>query len=224
LIFNKMIAIGDWITMHKYGADGTVMEINLTTVKVQNFDKTIITIPTYSLISNSFQNWRGMSDSGGRRIKRGVYIDMDSIKFCSDEMLEKFKKVNVLTEYIIRKEEEINEYNIAEDIDPSVMVNGRRQTNLGVFRAYLKAYLRRRADINNEMTFLVRHLEPTEKGIPIQIYVFTTTTDWEEYEDIQADIFDHVLAVIPEFDLMIFQYPSNGDIFKLISEKANHIN
>jgi len=224
LIFNKMIAIGDWITMHKYGADGTVLEINLTTVKVQNFDKTIITIPTYSLISDSFQNWRGMSDSGGRRIKRGVYIDMDSVKFCSDEMLEKFKKINVLTEYIIRKEEEINEYNIAEDIDPSVMVNGRRQTNLGVFRAYLKAYLRRRADINSEMTFLVRHLEPTEKGIPIQIYVFTTTTDWAEYEDIQADIFDHIIAVIPEFDLMIFQYPSNGDIFKLISEKTNYIN
>ena len=146
------------------------------------------------------------------------------VKFCTEEMIEKYKKITVLKEYILRKEKEIDEYNVAEDIDPSVMVNGRRQTNLGVFRAYLKAYLRRRADINNKMTFLVRHLEPTEKGIPIQIYVFATTVDWAEYEDIQADIFDHILAVIPEFDLMIFQYPSNGDILKLISEKANHIN
>jgi|AntAceMinimDraft_14_1070370.scaffolds.fasta_scaffold00473_17 miniconductance mechanosensitive channel len=221
LIFNKMIAIGDWITMSKYGADGTVLEINLTTVKVQNFDKTIITIPTYSLISDSFQNWRGMSESGGRRIKRGVYIDMDSVKFCTDEMLEKFKKIELIKEYLIRKEKEIEEYNSSEKIDSSMLVNGRRQTNLGIFRAYLKAYLKKRADINNDMTFLVRHLEPTEKGIPIQIYVFTTTTDWGEYEDIQADVFDHILAIIPEFELMIFQYPSNGDIFKLMSEKVN---
>jgi miniconductance mechanosensitive channel len=221
LIFNKMIAIGDWITMSKYGADGTVLEINLTTVKVQNFDKTIITIPTYSLISDSFQNWRGMSESGGRRIKRGVYIDMDSVKFCTDEMLEKFKKIELIREYLLRKEKEIAEYNSTEKIDSSTWVNGRRQTNLGIFRAYLKAYLKKRADINNDMTFLVRHLEPTEKGIPIQIYVFTTTTDWGEYEDIQADVFDHILAIIPEFELMIFQYPSNGDIFKLMSEKVN---
>ncbi|MBC8320212.1 MAG: mechanosensitive ion channel [Bacteroidetes bacterium] len=219
LIFNKMIAIGDWITMPKYGADGNVLEINLTTVKVQNFDKTIITIPTYSLISDSFQNWRGMSESGGRRIKRAINIDMDSIKFCDKEMLKKFEKIKIIKEYINRKEKEIAEYNAAEEIDPSILVNGRRQTNLGVFRAYLKAYLMKRTDINNDMTFLVRHLDPTEKGIPVQIYVFTTTTDWGQYEDIQADIFDHILAVIPEFELRVFQFPSNAEIFKLISGK-----
>ncbi len=209
LIFNRMIAIGDWITMPKYGADGTVLEINLTTVKVQNFDKTIITIPTYSLISDSFQNWRGMEDSGGRRIKRSVNIDMKSVKFCSPEMLEKFKKINVLAKYIINKEEDIDKFNEASGVDVSVLVNGRRQTNLGVFRAYLKAYLHERSDIHNDMTFLVRQLEPTEKGIPIQLYVFTTTIEWAAYEDIQSDIFDHILAVIPEFDLKVFQYPTD---------------
>lgn len=223
LIFNKMIAIGDWISMPKYGADGTVMEINLTTVKVQNFDKTIVTLPTYSLISDSFQNWRGMEDSGGRRIKRAINIDMDSVKFCNGEMLEKYKKIDVLKEYIHRTEKEIDTYNAEEEIDPSVKVNGRKQTNLGVFRAYLKAYLWKRSDINNDMTFLVRHLQPTEKGIPIQIYVFATTTDWAKYEDIQADIFDHVLAVIPEFDLRVFQFPSNADVLKLMSEKTKDI-
>lgn len=223
LIFNKMIAIGDWITMSKYGADGTVLEINLTNVKVQNFDKTIITIPTYSLISDSFQNWRGMEDSGGRRIKRSVNIDMHSVKFCSEEMLEKFNKIDVLKDYVSRKEIEIEEYNVIEGVDPTVVVNGRRQTNLGVFRAYLKAYLRKRADINDEMTFLVRHLQPTEKGIPIQIYVFATTTDWAKYEDIQADIFDHMLAVIPEFELRVFQFPSNADIYKLMGESAKDL-
>ena len=221
LIFNKMIAIGDWITMPKYGADGTVMEINLTTVKIQNFDKTIVTLPTYSLISDSFQNWRGMEDSGGRRIKRAINIDMDSVKFCTLEMLEKYKKIDVLKEYIIRTEKDMEVCNAKEGIDPSVMVNGRRQTNLGVFRAYLKAYLRNRADIHNNMTFLVRHLQPTEKGIPIQIYVFATTIDWAEYEGIQADIFDHVLAVITEFELRVFQFPSNFDSFKLMSENNN---
>jgi len=175
LIFNKMIAIGDWITMPKYGADGTVMELNLTTVKVQNFDKTIITLPTYSLISDSFQNWRGMEDSGGRRIKRSINLDMNSVKFCDEAMLDKFSRIDVLKTYINSTENAISEYNKANKIDPDVMVNGRRQTNIGVFREYLKAYLKSRSDIHNDMTFLVRHLEPTEKGIPIQIYVFTTT-------------------------------------------------
>lgn len=209
LIFNKMIAIGDWISMPKYGADGTVMEINLTTVKVQNFDKTIITIPTYSLISDSFQNWRGMEESGGRRIKRAINIDMKSVKFCTDEMLEKYKKINVLANYIITKEEDIQKFNTTENLDTTIPVNGRRQTNIGVLRAYLKAYLHKRTDIHDDMTFLVRQLAPSEKGIPIQIYVFTTTISWAEYEDIQADIFDHILAVIPEFDLNIYQFPTD---------------
>ncbi len=224
LIFNKMIAIGDWITMPKYGADGTVLEINLTTVKVQNFDKTIITLPTYSLISDSFQNWRGMSDSGGRRIKRAINIDMGSIRFCDDEMLDKFSHINAISGYIDRKENEIEKYNAENNIDPSAVVNGRRQTNIGVFREYLKAYLRRREDINNDMTFLVRQLDPTDKGIPIQIYVFTNTVEWAKYEDIQSDIFDHILAVVPEFGLKIFQFPSGEDIQGMLSTDTTIIN
>ncbi len=220
LIFNKMIAIGDWITMPKYGADGTVLEINLTTVKVQNFDKTIITLPTYSLISDSFQNWRGMEDSGGRRIKRAINIDMDSVRFCDNDMLDSFGKIEVLKTYIASKEAEISAFNEKKKIDPTVVVNGRRQTNLGVFRQYLKSYLREREDIHNDMTFLVRQLDPTEKGIPIQVYVFATTIEWAKYEDIQADVFDHILAVIPEFGLKVFQFPSNGIMSGMLSENS----
>jgi miniconductance mechanosensitive channel len=216
LVFNKMIKIGDWITVPNFGADGTVLEITLTTVKIQNFDKTIVTVPTYSLISGSFQNWRGMEESGGRRIKRSVYIDMDSVAFVDDKMLEKFMKIKVLRPYLEQKQKEIEEYNKNMGIDPSVKVNGRRQTNLGVFRAYLKAYLRNRPDIHQNMTFLVRQLQPAEKGIPIQIYVFTKTTEWVEYENIQADIFDHILSVIPEFGLRVYQFPKSGDIQSLL--------
>ncbi|NQU35322.1 MAG: mechanosensitive ion channel [Bacteroidetes bacterium] len=220
LIFNKMIAIGDWITMPKYGADGTVLEINLTTVKVQNFDKTIVTLPTYSLISDSFQNWRGMEESGGRRIKRSINIDMASVKFCDKQMLAKFREIDAITKYIKLKEEEIDNFNSENNINPAILVNGRRQTNIGVFREYLKAYLRRREDINKNMTFLVRQLQPSEKGIPIQIYVFATTIEWAKYEDIQADIFDHILAVIPEFGLRIFQFPTNGGISGFLSDNS----
>jgi len=220
LVFNKMVSIGDWISMPKFGADGTVTEISLTSVKIENFDKTIVTVPTYNLISDSFQNYRGMVDSGGRRIKRSVNIDMDTVKFCTQEMLDKFKSIEVIKHYIAKTESDIESYNTTEKIDLSIMVNGRRQTNLGVFRAYLKAYLRNRADVNNNMTFLVRHLQPTETGIPIQVYVFATTTEWGKYEDIQADIFDHILAVIPEFDLKVFQYPSSHDFLQLAANKA----
>ena len=164
LIFNKMIRIGDWISMPQYQADGTVLEITLTTVKVQNWDKTIVTIPTYSLISNSFQNWRGMEDSGGRRIKRAVYIDMDSVHFVSEEELVRFRKIKMLRPYLEKKEKEIEAYNKKFNMNPEVLVNGRRQTNLGIFRAYLKAYLTNREDIRNDMTFLVRHLPPSEIG------------------------------------------------------------
>jgi miniconductance mechanosensitive channel len=211
-----MLSIGDWITMSKFGADGIVLEINLTTVKVQNWDKTIVTIPTYSLISDSFQNWRGMEEAGGRRIKRAVYIDMDSIAFCTEEMLEKFKKIVVLKPYLEAKEKELKAYNKKFNTDPESVVNGRRQTNIGVFRAYLKAYLKNRQDIHNNMTFLVRQLPLSEKGLPIEIYVFTKTTDWAEYEDIQADIFDHILAVVPEFNLRVYEFPSNSGIKELI--------
>jgi len=209
LTFNKMVRIGDWISVPKFNADGIVLEITLTVVKVQNWDKTISMIPTYALVTNSFQNWRGMEDSGGRRIKRFISIDMDSVRFCTDEMLNHYKKIQLISSYLKKKEEEIELYNKTNNINPDVLVNGRRQTNLGVFRAYLKAYLNQRQDINSNMTFLVRHLQPTEKGLPIEIYVFTKTTAWAEYENIQADIFDHIMAVIPEFDLKIFQYPTN---------------
>lgn len=216
LIFNQMLSIGDWISMPKFGADGIVLEINLTTVKVQNWDKTIVTVPTYSLISDSFQNWRGMEESGGRRIKRSIYIDMDSISFCTKEMMEKFNKIVVLKPYLEQKEKELEEYNKKFNVDPSSIVNIRRQTNIGIFRAYLKAYLRNRSDIHNDMTFLVRQLQSQEKGLPIEIYVFTTTTKWAEYEDIQSDILDHILASVPQFGLKVYQYPSNSSVKELM--------
>jgi len=215
LIFNKMLSIGDWISMPKFGADGVVLEINLTTVKVQNWDKTIVTIPTYSLISDSFQNWRGMEESGGRRIKRFISIDMDSVTFCDEETLKKYEKIVVLRPYLKQKRKELDEYNKKYNTDPSSPVNGRRQTNLGVFRAYLKSYLKNRTDIHQDMTFLVRQLQPTDKGLPIEVYIFTKTIEWAEYERIQSDIFDHILAVIPEFDLRVYQSPSNAGINEL---------
>lgn len=211
LILNKMLAIGDWISMPKFGADGNVLEINLTTVKVQNWDKTIVTIPTYSLISDSFQNWRGMEESGGRRIKRSINIDMDSIRFCDDEMLEKFNKISILRPYLERKKEELIKYNKEFKTDPTSVVNGRRQTNIGVFRAYLEHYLKNRSDIHQDMTFLVRQLQPNEKGLPIEVYIFTKTIAWAAYESIQSDIFDHIIAAIPEFGLKVYQFPKSGD-------------
>jgi miniconductance mechanosensitive channel len=223
LTFNEMVHIGDWISVPQYNADGVVIEITLTVVKVQNWDKTISMIPTYALVSNSFQNWRGMEESGGRRIKRAVNIDMDSIQFCTDEMLAKFKKIHLLKDYIEQKEKEIEAYNKKNNIDPSVKVNGRRQTNIGVFRAYLKAYLQQRQDIHKNMTFLVRQLKPTEKGLPIEVYVFTKTTEWGNYEEIQADIFDHIFAVVPEFELKVYEYPSNSGILEFLEKKENLI-
>lgn len=211
LIFNKMVSIGDWISMPKFGADGTVLEINLTTVKIQNWDKTIVTIPTYSLISDSFQNWRGMEVSGGRRMKRHINIDMDSIKFCNQEMLKKFAQIDVLKEYINTTQKRVEDFNTKNNINPEILVNGRRQTNIGVFQEYLRQYLSNRNDINKNMTFMVRQLQPSEKGIPIEIYVFTKTTEWIEYEAIQASILDHVLAVVPEFGLKVYQFPKSGD-------------
>jgi len=218
LTFNSMVRIGDWISVPKFDADGVVLEITLTVVKVQNWDKTISMVPTYALVTNSFQNWRGMEESGGRRIKRSLNIDMDSVRFCTPEMLEEYGNIQILKPYLERKEKEIEQYNKKNNIDPSVFVNGRRQTNLGVFRAYLKAYLKKRVDINQNMTFLVRHLQPTEKGLPVEVYVFTKTTEWGDYENIQADIFDHILAAIPQFHLKVYQYPSNSGILELLGK------
>lgn len=212
---NDMLRPGDWITMSKYGADGTVIDVTLNAIKVRNFDNTIVTIPPYSLVSDSFQNWRGMSDSPGRRVKRSVNIAMESVKFCTPEMLDKFRKISILAEYIDQKERELQEYNKEHDIDSSILVNGRRQTNLGVFRAYLERYLSNHPQVSKELTAMVRHLQPTEKGIPIELYFFLSEKRWVFYESIQADIFDHILAVIPEFELIAFQNISGQDLRSL---------
>ncbi|MBU2650767.1 MAG: mechanosensitive ion channel family protein [Bacteroidetes bacterium] len=216
---NNMVRLGDWIEMPKYGADGTVIDISLTTVKVQNWDKTITTIPTYTLVTDSFRNWRGMEESGGRRIKRSINIDMTSIKFCTPEMLERFSQFQHVAEYVRKTEKDIQEYNKRYDVDNSVLVNGRRQTNIGVFRAYLRGYLSRNPKINQKMTFLVRQLQPTDKGLPIEIYVFSKVQEWAKYEDLQSDIFDHVLAVIPFFELKVFQDPTGSDFQHLTGDK-----
>ena len=208
---NNMVKPGDWIAMPSRKADGTVLEINLNTVKVQNWDKTISTIPTYALVSESFQNWKGMEESGGRRIKRYINIDVTSIRFCDTDMIEKFKKIHVLKDYIQKRQEEIEDYNTKNKIDPSVLVNGRRMTNVGTFRKYLEEYLKAHPMIHKDMTFLVRQLQPNEKGLPIEIYVFSKDQAWANYEAIQADIFDHIMAVIPEFELRIYQNPTGSD-------------
>jgi miniconductance mechanosensitive channel len=208
---NNMLAPGDWITMPKYAADGTVIDVALTTVKVQNWDKTISTIPTYALISDSFKNWRGMEESGGRRIKRSINIDMKSIRFCTPEMLKKYSRIQHVKDYVEQKEKEIEAFNQEHQIDNSLLVNGRRQTNIGVFRAYLRGYLHRHPSIHDGMTFLIRQLQPSEKGLPIEIYVFSKIQEWSRYEDLQSDIFDHILAVLPEFDLRVYQNPSGDD-------------
>ena len=205
---NKMVAVGDWIEMPKYGVDGNVIEVALTIVKVQNWDKTIITIPAYSLISESFKNWRDIQESGGRRIKWSILIDIQTIKFCDEEMLTRFSKIKYIAAYIKHKKDELAKFNQTQEIDESSLVNGQRMTNVGTFRAYIVAYLRSHPEINQEMTFFVRQLAPGEHGLPIEIYVFCNDTVWANYEAIQADIFDHILSVVPEFDLKVFQIPT----------------
>lgn len=217
LTTNSMLQIGDWIEMPKYGADGNVIEMSLHTVKVQNWDKTITTIPTYTLISESFKNWRGMQESGGRRIKRSVYIDMTSIKFCTEEMLERFKQIQYIKEYLENKKIEIEKHNKVHCIDTRSIVNGRHLTNVGTFRAYVEQYLKNHPNVNKSMIQGVRHLQPTENGLPIEIYIFTYDTEWINYEKVQADIFDHILAVIPEFGLRIYQSPTGYDLRKAIN-------
>lgn len=210
-----LIKLGDWIEVPSYGADGDVIDIALHTVKVRNFDKTITTVPTYKLIEGSFKNWRGMQETGGRRIKRAVHIDLSSIKFVDENMLKRFQKFQLLKDYIQQKVDEIQKDNETKKVDTSELINGRRMTNIGTFRAYIKAYLKSRSDIHPDLTFLVRQLPSGPTGIPIEIYIFTKTTNWVEYEEIQADIFDHLLAVVPLFDLQVFQSPSSSDIQKL---------
>ena len=213
---NEMVKIGDWIEMRSHGADGTVIDITLNTVKVQNWDKTISTIPTYALVSESFNNWKGMEESGGRRIKRSVSIDTGSIKFCDTAMLSRFEKFELIRDYVKKKEEEVREYNKSKKISDEDIISGRRQTNVGIFRKYLEVYLHQHPMVNREMTFLVRQLHPTTTGLPIEIYVFSKDKAWANYEAIQADIFDHIFAVIPEFELRVFQEPSGIDISNAI--------
>lgn len=206
-----LIRRGDWIEMPKFGADGDVIDISLNVIKVQNWDKTIVVIPTYKLLEESFKNWRGMQMTGSRRIKRSILIDVNSVKFCDDEMIKRFRRYQLITEYIDTKIEELKMFNEENKIDASELINGRRLTNLGTFRKYLEMYLKRREDVNKGLTFMVRHLDPGPTGIPIEVYVFAATTEWVKYEGIQADIFDHIFAVVPQFDLKVFQTPSGTD-------------
>ncbi|PHQ59051.1 MAG: mechanosensitive ion channel protein MscS [Maribacter sp.] len=207
---NDMVRIGDWITFDKYGADGDVIEISLATVKVQNFDKTITTIPTYALISDSFKNWRGMTDSQGRRIKRALIIKQESIKFLTEEKLQDLKKIELITKYLQTRQEDVNEFNTTNTVDKSILLNGRNLTNIGVFRKYIDAYLNHHPAINKDMMIMARQLAPTPQGIPLEIYAFSSDKRWENYEYIMADVFDHLLAAVPYFELELFELPSSG--------------
>ena len=215
---NDLFKVGDWVEAPQFSADGDVVDIGLHAVKIQNWDKTISVIPTHKLIDSTFKNWRGMSESGGRRIKRSLSIDMNSISLCNAETLDRFRKFELIREYVNLKQKEVVEHNKTNNIDSAELINGRCLTNIGTFRAYIEAYLRSNSQIHKDMTFLVRQLDPTETGLPIQIYVFTNDTDWVRYEGIQADIFDHLLAIIPEFGLKVFQSPTGKDFSKLRSK------
>ena len=213
---NNLFKIGDWVEAPQFGADGDVIDIALHSIKIQNWDKTISIIPTHKLVDSSFKNWRGMTDSGGRRIKRSINIDLNSIKFCDDVLIEKLKTITVISEYLNNKLSEINNHN--ESISKDSIINGRALTNIGTYRAYVKAYLKNNKYIHENMTFLVRQLSPTENGLPLQIYVFLNNTNWVEYEEIQSDIFDHLLAALEQFDLKIYQQPSGNDLINLSSK------
>lgn len=203
------VRVGDWITIQDKGVDGTVLDVAVNTVKVQNFDNTIITIPTYDLVSSSVQNWRGMTESGGRRIKRSILIDIDTIKFCDKSLLEQLSKLELLKEYLQERQKEIEKHNLKYGVDKSIPANGRELTNIGLFRAYIKAYLNVNNKIRKDMTFLVRQLDPSATGIPLEVYVFTKDTDSVSYEDVQSDIFDHLLATLRLFGLRAFQFSTH---------------
>lgn len=215
---NQMVRIGDWIEMPKASADGDVIDVSLTTVKVRNWDRTITTIPSYDLISSSFKNWRGMTESGGRRIKRSILIDMDTVSFATPEMLERWRRISILDDYLQSKLKEVEIANDTPGLDMSVLCNGRRLTNLGTFRAYCIAYIQANDKLRHDMISLVRQLEPSEHGIPIEIYVFTADIRWVYHEAIQADIFDHLLSVVSEFGLRVFQEPSSNAIHKAVQQ------
>jgi len=217
---NNMVNIGDWITFEKYGADGDVIEINLATVKVQNFDKTITTIPTYALISDSFKNWQGMVNSDGRRIKRALNIKLDSVHYLSKKQVDKLSKIQLITAYLKKRQEDIDSYNEKNKVDKSLLINGRNLTNLGVYRKYVESYIEHHPAINKEMMIMVRQLAPTTQGIPLEIYAFSSDKRWENYEYIMADIFDHAIAAVRYFDLELFELPSNSALREIISKES----
>ncbi|WP_370476154.1 mechanosensitive ion channel family protein [Tamlana flava] len=210
---NDMVRIGDWITFEKYGADGDVIEITLATVKVQNFDKTITTIPTYALISDSFKNWRGMTNSDGRRIKRALYIKQNGVKYLTDADVEKLKDIQLISSYLETRQADIKSFNTSHEINKDLLLNGRNLTNLGAFRKYIDSYLKQHSAINKDMMIMARQLAPTTQGIPMEIYAFSSDKRWENYEYIMSDVFDHLIAALPYFDLEIFELPSNT-VFK----------
>tara|TARA_Y100000996_G_scaffold159995_1_gene123733 strand:- start:323 stop:1534 length:1212 start_codon:yes stop_codon:yes gene_type:complete len=207
---SDLFKIGDWVEAPQFGADGDVIDIALHTIRIQNWDKTITTIPTHKLIDSSFKNWRGMNDSGGRRIKRSINIDLNSVKFCDSDMIERYEKINFLSDYINSKNTEIRSFNETKNISDSIL-NGRALTNIGTYRAYIQQYLRNNSNIHPDMTFLVRQLSPGNNGVPLEIYVFSNNINWVEYESIQSDIFDHLIASVKEFDLVLFQNPTGND-------------
>ncbi|QIG81349.1 mechanosensitive ion channel family protein [Stakelama tenebrarum] len=209
---NDMLRVGDWIEMPQFQADGDVIDIALHTVKVQNFDKTVTTIPTHRLISDSYRNWRGMQQAGGRRIKRAIYLDQNTLGFMTEEQLAGMERFQLLKPYLESKEAEIRAWNAAALPGDADAVNARRITNIGTFRAYILAYLKAHDRVHNHLMMLVRQLDPTPSGLPLEVYCFAKTTDWETYEAIQSDIFDHLLAILPEFGLRIFQEPSGRDL------------
>ncbi len=214
---NNMIKPGDWISMPDMNTDGTVLEIGLTTCKIQNWDKTISTVPTYTLVNKSFANWRGMEESGGRRIKRSLFIDVNTVKFCDKKMIDKLKNFHLLKDYIETKENEINEYNTKYSLEKDNEINARRMTNIGTFRKYIEYYLKEHPKLNKDLTILVRQLQVTPTGLPLEIYVFSSDQRWVFYEAIQSDIFDHIFAIIHEFDLKLYQNPTGGDFSKAFS-------
>ncbi|WPD23912.1 MAG: mechanosensitive ion channel [Candidatus Electrothrix scaldis] len=216
LTTNDMIRVGDWIEMESHGADGDVIEVSIHSVRVRNWNKTITTIPTYALIANPFKNWRGMKESGGRRIKRALHLDMTSIRFLSEEELDKLEEIRILRDYLHTKREEIKKYNTARGAEASETINGRCQTNVGLFRAYIQAWLRENPKVHKKMTFLVRQLTPGANGLPMEIYVFSNDQVWANYEALQADIFDHLIAILPYFHLRVFQEPSGYD-FRMLT-------
>jgi miniconductance mechanosensitive channel len=205
---NDTVRIGDWITMEKYGADGDVIEINLSTVQVQNFDMTITNIPTYALISDSFKNWRGMQASGGRRIKRAIVLKAKSVHYLSEENIEELKKIQLITDYLTQRQKDIISYNNSHEVDKSMLINGRNMTNIGVFRKYMLSYIQNHSAINKDMSIMVRQLEPTPHGLPLEIYAFSNDKRWENYEYIMADIFDHAISAVSYFNLELFEYPT----------------